>query len=54
MIPSGCKVPLPVASPTSAAFPKRFRWVGYPEVLREETLCGMRFEIVAIRYLQAS
>ena len=28
MIPSGCRVHLPVASPTSTAFPKRLEWVG--------------------------
>ena len=54
MIPSGCRVRLPVTSPTSAAFPKRFKWVGFPESFRKETSCGMNFEIVAIPYVQAS
>ena len=54
MIPSGCRVLLPVSSPTSAAFPKRFRWVGFPESVRKETSRGMNFEIVAIPYVQAS
>src|SRR5947207_9724085 len=55
MIPSGCRVHLPVTSPTSAAFfPKRFKWVGFPEYFRKETSCGMNFEIVAIPYVQAS
>src|SRR6516225_5958397 len=54
MIPSGCRVHLPVPSPTSAAFPMRFRWVGFPEFIRKETSCGMVFEIVAIPYVQAS
>jgi hypothetical protein len=53
MIPSGCR-DMPVTSPTSAAFPKRFKWVGFPESIREETSCGMIFEIVAIPYVQAS
>ena len=54
MIPSGCRVHLPVTSPTSAAFPKRFKWVGFPESFRKETSCRMNFEIVAIPYVQAS
>ena len=53
MIPSGRR-DMPVTSPTSAAFPKRFKWVGFPESIREETSCGMIFEIVAIPYVQAS
>jgi len=52
MIPSGGRVHLPVPSPTSAAFPMRFRWVGFPEFIRKETSCGMVFEIVAIPYVQ--
>ena len=54
MIPSGCRVHLPVASPTSTAFPKRLEWVGFPESFRKETSCGFCFEIVAISYVQAS
>jgi hypothetical protein len=54
MIPSGCRVPLPVTSPTSTAFPRRFKWVGFPESFRKETSRGMNFEIVAIPYVQAS
>jgi len=54
MIPSGCRVCMPVTSPSSAAFPKTFKWVGFPESIREETPCGMIFEIVAIPYVQAS
>src|SRR5713226_5133160 len=30
MIPSGCRVHLPVTSPTSSAFPKSSPWVGFP------------------------
>ena len=30
MIPSGCRVHLPVTSPTSSAFPKSSLWVGFP------------------------
>ena len=30
MIPSGCRVPLPVTSPTPSAFPKSSPWVGFP------------------------
>ena len=52
MIPSGCRVHLPVASPTSTAFPKRLEWVGFPESFRKETSCGFCFEIVAISYVQ--
>jgi hypothetical protein len=54
MIPSGCRVPLPVSSPTSAAFPKRLSGSASPNLPRKETLCGMIFEIVAISYVQAS
>jgi hypothetical protein len=54
MIPSGCRVPPPVAFPTSAAFPKRFGGSASPMFPRKETLCGMSFEIVAIPYVQAS
>ena len=54
MIPSGCRVHLPVPSPTSAAFPKRFSGSASPKFPRKETLCGMTFEIVAIPYVQAS
>jgi hypothetical protein len=54
MIPSGCRVPSPVSSPTSAAFPKRFGGSASPKCPREETLCGMSPEIVAIPYVQAS
>jgi hypothetical protein len=43
MIPSGCRVPLPVSSPTSAAFPKRLRGSASPTLPRKETLCGMSF-----------
>ena len=46
MTPSGCRVHLPVASPTSAAFPKRFGGSASPKFPRKETLCGMSFEIV--------
>ena len=31
MIPSGCRVHLPVTSPTASAFPKSSPWVGFPE-----------------------
>ena len=44
--------PIPVY--LSGAFPKRFKWVGFPESFRKETSCGMNFEIVAIPYVQAS
>ena len=54
MTPSGCRVHLPVPSPTSAAFPKRFSGSASPKFPRKETLCGMSFEIVAIPYVQAS
>jgi hypothetical protein len=54
MTPSGCRVRLPVASPTSAAFPKRFSGSASPKFPRKETLCEMSFEIVAIPYVQAS
>ena len=54
MIPSGCRVHLPVPFPTSAAFPKRFSGSASPKFPRKETLCGMTFEIVAIPYVQAS
>jgi hypothetical protein len=54
MIPSGCRVHLPVASPTSAAFPKSLAWVGFPESIRKETSNGFCFEIVASPYVQAS
>jgi hypothetical protein len=54
MTPSGCRVHLPVPSPTSAAFPKRFSGSASPKFPRKETLCGMSFEIVAISYVQAS
>jgi hypothetical protein len=54
MIPSGCRVHLPVTSPTSSAFPKSSLWVGFPESLRKETSCGWCFETVAIPYVQAS
>jgi hypothetical protein len=54
MIPSGCRVHLPVTSPTSSAFPMSHLWVGFPELLRKETSCGGCFEIVAIPYVQAS
>jgi hypothetical protein len=54
MIPSGCRVPLPVSSPTSAAFPKRLSGSASPNLPRKETFCGMIFEIVAISYVQAS
>src|SRR6266851_4444571 len=30
MIPSGCRVHLPVSSPTASAFPKSSLWVGFP------------------------
>ncbi len=30
MIPSGCRVHLPVTSPTASAFPKSSPWVGFP------------------------
>jgi hypothetical protein len=36
MIPSGCRVHLPDASPTSSAFPKSRRWVGFPELARKK------------------
>jgi hypothetical protein len=32
MIPSGGRVHLPVTTPTSAAFPKRLEWVGFPRI----------------------
>jgi hypothetical protein len=32
MIPSGCRVHLPVTSPTSSAFPKSRPWVGFPNL----------------------
>ena len=32
MIPSGRRVPLPVTSPTSSAFPKSSLWVGVPRI----------------------
>jgi hypothetical protein len=54
MIPSGCRVQLPVTSPTSSAFPKSRPWVGFPNSARKETSCGGCFEIVAIPYVQAS
>ena len=54
MIPSGCRVPSPVTSPTSMAFPKRFSGSASPRCPHKETLCGMSFEIVAIPYVQAS
>ena len=54
MTPSGCRVHLPVTSPTSSAFPNSRRWVGFPESSRKETSCGGCFEIVAIPYVQAS
>ena len=54
MTPSGCRVHLPVTSPTSSAFPKSRQWVGFPESPRKETSCGGCFEIVAIPYVQAS
>ena len=54
MIPSGCRVPSPVTSPTSTAFPKRFSGSASPKCSRKETLCGVSFEIVAIPYVQAS
>src|SRR5262249_20245720 len=53
-IPPGCRVHLPVSSPTSSAFPKSRLWVGLPESPRKETSCGGCFEIVAIPYVQAS
>src|SRR5262249_5596849 len=53
-IPSGCRVPLPVSSPASSAFPKSRLWVGFPESPRKETSCGGCFEIGAIPYVQAS
>jgi len=52
MIPSDGRVLLPVTSPTSAAFPKRFGGSAYPNLPHKETLCGMSFEIVAIPYVQ--
>ena len=54
LIPPGCRVHLPVSSPTSSAFPKSRLWVGFPESPRKETSCGECFEIVAIPYVQAS
>jgi hypothetical protein len=54
MIPSDGRVRMPVSSPTSAAFPKRFGGSAYPNLPHKETLCGMSFEIVAIPYVQAS
>jgi len=32
MIPPGCRVHVPVTSPTSAAFPKSRQWVGFPPI----------------------
>ena len=32
MIPSGRRVPMPVTSPTSSAFPKSRLWVGFPRI----------------------
>jgi hypothetical protein len=43
MIPSDGRVRLPVTSPTSAAFPKRFGGSAYPNLPHKETLCGMSF-----------
>jgi len=43
MIPSGCRVPLPVSSPTSAAFPKRLHGSASPTLPHKETLSGMSF-----------
>jgi hypothetical protein len=37
MISSGCRVHLPVTSPTSSVFPMSHLWVGFPELLRKET-----------------
>src|SRR4029077_21001959 len=54
LIPSGGRVPMPVTSPTSSAFPKSRPWVGFPASPRKETSCGGCFEIVAIPYVQAS
>jgi|GEM_PF-1730740 hypothetical protein len=54
MIPSGCRVRLPVTSPYISGLPQEVQWVGFPESIREETSCGMNFEIVAIPYVQAS
>ena len=54
MIPSGCRVHVPVTSPTSSAFPKSRPIGRLPEFVRKETSCGGCFEIVAIPYVQAS
>jgi hypothetical protein len=54
MIPSDGRVHLPVASPTSAAFPKRLSGSAYPNWSTKETSCGFYFEIVAIPYVQTS
>ena len=38
MIPSGCRVGLPVTSPTSAAFPKRFSGSASPNLSARDLL----------------
>ena len=38
MIPSGCRVLLPVTSPTPSAFPKSLWWVGFSESSRTKRL----------------
>jgi hypothetical protein len=47
MMPSGRR-DMPVTSPTSAAFPKRFKWVGFPRIYPQRDF--MRDEFRARRY----
>jgi hypothetical protein len=47
MIPSGRR-DMPVTSPTSAAFPKRFKWVGFPRIYPQRDF--MRDEFRDRRY----
>ena len=42
-IPAGCRVHMPVSSPTSSAFPKTHQWVGFPlDPLRDFRAVGVR------------
>ena len=53
-IPAGRRVPLPVSSPTSSAFPKSRQWVGFPHRSARRLQSGRCFEIVTTPYVQAS
>ena len=48
MIPSGCRVPLPVPSPTSAAFPRRFKVGLLPRIYPQRDF--VRYEFRDRRY----